>query len=198
MNHLQKQTIEATEFVLTDKDQNYLGPDLVLQRCHLVLRTNAKALTITNVQFLDCQIEAKKKLVNFQMWCGATIKGCTFKGLFIGNDFGHWPEQFPNGSIENCNFSEAVLDGCRFMDCDIGSIKLPSWPCFTILNPYRRRSELESLQWPGELRIWANVIAQNTDITAASVSFAPTLAKQFSCTEDELQEALIRLGDVQM
>lgn len=198
MKHLQKQTLEGTEIMLTDKDQNYLGPDLVLQRCHLILRTNARALTITNVQLLDCQVEAKKKLVNFQMWCGAVIKGCTFRGQFVGNDFGHWTEQHPNGSIENCDFSDAVLDGCRFMDCDIDSIKLPKWPCFTIVYPQRRRSELESLQWPGEVRIWATVVAQSIEITAASVGHAPTLAKQFSCTEEELREALIRLGNVLM
>jgi hypothetical protein len=112
MNHFQKQTIEDTELVLTSKDHNYLGPDLTLKRCRLVLRTNARALTINNVELIDCQIEAKRKLVNCQMWRGAVIRGCTFTGVFSGNDFGHWPVQDPNGGIENCDFSNAVLDGC--------------------------------------------------------------------------------------
>ncbi len=198
VNHLQKQVIENKQLVLTDSVQNYLGPDLVLRRCSLVLRTNARALTITNAQFLDCQIEAKKRLANFQMWCGAVIKGCTFKGRFAGNDFGHWPAQHPNGSIENCDFSDAKLDGCRFMDCNIGSIKLPKWPYFTILHPHNERREVESVEWPGKLRFWAMDLPSQPNVTSGLVEYAPTLAKKFGCTETELQNALTRLSNVLM
>lgn len=179
-----------------------MGPELVLRRCRLTLRNSAKCLHIAkNVRIVDCHIEVKKKLINFQSWLAAAITGCTFTGHFVGHSFGHWPDYgvyCDNGWIENCDFSAAVLDGCRFMDCNIGSIKLPKWPCFTILHPCSQRSEIESIQWPGELRVWATVIAQSIDITTAIVNHAPGLAKQFSCTEEELREALIRLGNVQM
>jgi len=75
MRSLQQQRLESTELVFTEKEHSFLGPELVLQKCHIVLRTNAKALTLTACELIDCKIEAKKKLSNFQMWCGARIKG---------------------------------------------------------------------------------------------------------------------------
>ncbi|QDT25651.1 hypothetical protein [Gimesia panareensis] len=198
MNQLQQDTIEDTELVLDDKEQHYLGPSLVLNRCQIILRTNANALTITDVRISDCHIEAKKKLTNFQMWCAAKLRGCTFAGWYVGNDFGHWAEQNPNGAIEDCDFSKAILDGCRFMDCNAESIVFPKWPCFTILHPAQHRKEIELVDWPGTLRIWANVVAASLDITTASVGYAPTVAKQFDSTEDELRSTLEGMNCVKM
>lgn len=198
MNHLQKQVIEDAELVLTDKEHTYLGPDLGLHRCRIVLRTHASALTIADVQLLNCQVEAKKKLSNFQMWCGAAIKDCIFRGRFEGNDFGCWPEQHPNGSIESCDFGESILDGCRFMGCNIESIKLPKWPCFTVTNPCNLQNAIESVKWPGKLRFWAIDLPSQPNGTAGLAEYAPTLAKQFDCTEEELREALSCLGNVRM
>lgn len=89
MNHLQQQTLEDAEMILTDKEHNYLGPDLVLKGCRVILRTSAKPLTMINVKFLDCQFEAKNKLVSFNMWCAPDLQDCSFVGRFEGNDFGH-------------------------------------------------------------------------------------------------------------
>jgi hypothetical protein len=198
MNSLQQKVIVDTELVLSDQVHNYLGPDLVLQRCRVLLRTNSKALTVTEVQFIDCQIEATRKLSNFQMWCSAVIKGCKFSGKFVGNDFGNWHEQHAKGSIANCDFSNAVLDGCRFMDCEIDSIKLPKWPCAAILYPQKQSGRVVSVDWPGKLRLWAQDLVNQPNVTAALVEYAPTLARQFGCTEEELREALRRLENVLM
>jgi len=199
---IEKQTLEDVELVLTDKENNYLGPELVLKRCRLTLRTTARCLHIVNnVQVIDCHIEVKKKLANFQSWLAAAVTGCTFTGHLVGHSFGHWPEYgvyCENGSIENCDFSGTFLDGCRFMGCDIGSIKLPKWPCFAILHPHKQRREIESVEWPGKLRFWAVDLPNQPEITAGIVGYAPTLTKQLGCTEEELREALTRLGNVLM
>ncbi len=197
MYHLQQQRLEHAELILTDKEHNYLGPDLVLKGCRVILRTSANALTMTNVKFLDCQFEAKKKLVNFNMWCATELQGCSFAGRFEGNDFGHWPEQHPNGSIKDCDFSGAVLHGCRFIDCDIESIKLPAWPCFTILHPHQLRAELESMQWPGKLKLWIDAVFWSPEKTVAEVYLAPKLAEQFGSNEDELRRTLEQLNACQ-
>ncbi len=198
---IENQTLEETELILTDNDNNYLGSDLTLRHCRLILRTTARLLHIVNnVQIIDCQIEVKKKLANFS-WLAAAISGCTFTGHYVGHEFGHWPDygvNCENGSIADCDFSEAVLDGCRFMDCDISSIKLPKWPCFTILNPHERRNEIEAIEWPGRISVWATDLPNQPNITSAIVDYAPTLAKQFNCAEDELREALSSLGNVIM
>lgn len=196
MNHLQQQTLEDAELILTSKEHNYWGPDLVLKGCRIMLQTSARALTMRNVKFLDCQFEAKKKLVNFKMWCATELQGCSFVGRFEGNDFGHWPEQHPDGSVKDCDFSGAVLDGCRFIDCDIESIKLPAWPCFTILYPHQRQAELESTAWPGELEHWFGGLSWSPEKTAAVVGYAPELVKKYGSNEDELRNILIQLNGI--
>lgn len=111
---IEKQTLEDVELVFTDKEINYLGPELTLKRCRLILRTTSRCLHIVNnVQVIECHIEVKKKLANFQSWLAATVTGCTFTGNLIGHSFGHWPEYgvyCENGRIENSDFSDAVLD----------------------------------------------------------------------------------------
>jgi hypothetical protein len=84
------------------------------------------------------------------------------------------------------------------MDCDIGSIKLPGWPCFAILHPYKLGREIEAVEWPGKLRFWAADLPNQPIITHGLVEYAPTLAKQFGCTEEQLRESLQRLGNVLM
>jgi hypothetical protein len=196
MNHLQQQTLEDAELVLTDQEHNYLGPDLVLKGCRVILRTTAKALTMTGVRFRDCQVEAKKKLVNFRMWCATDLQDCSFAGRFESNDFGHWEGQHSNGSIKDCDFSASILDGCRFIDCDIDSIKLPAWPCFTILYPHRHQAELASTPWPGKLEHWFGGLAWSPEATVAVVGYAPALVKKCGSTEDELRELLEELNGI--
>src|SRR5690606_15446129 len=68
----------------------YLGHDLTLRNCTLIIRVPARALVIARTQFIDCSIEVKRELKNFD-WGSAFLKGCKFKGRFIGNDFGEQP-----------------------------------------------------------------------------------------------------------
>jgi len=133
MIHLQNQEIENSEIVLEGKEYQYLGPNLVLKNCRIVIRLSARSLTITEVKFVGCQIDAKRKLINCQEWCRNSIRQCTFTGTYSGNDFGHWDS--PLGELQDCDFSKAILDRCRMMDCDVKSIRFPRWPCFTVLQP---------------------------------------------------------------
>jgi len=198
MNHLQQQTLENIELVLTDKEHNYLGPDLVLKRCRVIFRTRARGLTMTKVKFLDCQFGAKKKLVSFDMWCGTELQGCTFTGRYDGNSFGHWEDNYSNGSIQDCDFSGAILDGCQFVDCDIESIKLPVWPCFTIVNPHQHQAELESTRWPGKLEHWFGGLSWSPEQTVAVVGYAPELVKRSGGSVEELRNILKTMSGVLM
>lgn len=198
MNHLQKQVIEDAELVLNGTEHNYLGPELVLRNCRIVLRTSARSLTLSGVTFLDCHVEAKKKLVNFNMWCATDLQGCSFEGHFVGNDFGHWKEQYRNGNIADCDFSKAVLDGCRFLGCDINSIKLPTWPCFSVLHPRHNQVELASIDWPGRFNLWSEVLTESPEITSAVVGYTPELVKLLGGNADELRETLGQLSCVRM
>ncbi len=141
---IKNKELENERFEVTDKDSLYfLGPNLTLRNCTVVLKVSARRLHILGVRFIDCTFEVKQELKNHQDWTRASLEGCRFKGRLTGCDFGHWPEygskpEYQHGSIEHCDFTEARLDGCRIMGCDPTTLRFPKWPCFTILDPIGR------------------------------------------------------------
>ncbi len=190
--------LENEKVELGAKNANYyLGPHFTLRRCTLILRVPTKRLHLTAPKLIDCTIEVKQELKALR-WYTAFLKGCRFTGRLTGNDFGHWPDAtgFEEvGGIEDCDFTAAILDGCRFLGCDMKSIKLPKWPCFTILSPYHRRQELTTFAWPGDVRV-AMDFSWSPESTAAVTYFAPSLAKQFGATDAELKVTLQEIDDV--
>ncbi len=197
---IENKEMENERLELTDKTAHYfLGPNLTLRRCTLVLKVSARCLFFDRVRFIDCTFEVKQELKNHQAWIMASLKGCRFKGRLSGCDFGHWPSYpgraWEHAAIEDCDFTEARLDGCRFMGCDPHTLKLPPWPCFTILDPIQRAPELRSIKWPdlfGELVI--DTLHKQPPATSALALFAPAEAKRFETTEEELR-ALIEKFD---
>ena len=193
------QEIENERLELTDKNSlYYLSTNLTLKNCTVVLKVSAKNLIINQARFINCTFEVKQELKNHQDWITAHLKGCRFKGRLSGCDFGHWPEygnepEFQQGSIEDCDFTEARLDGCRFMGCDPHSLRYPKWPCFTILDPIRRAPELLSVKWPGSFRpILVDVPYRDPPSMKAVPLLAPVQAKRSNITEEELKAAISR------
>jgi hypothetical protein len=187
--HLENERLE-----LTDKGTLYfLGGNLTLKNCTLVLKVAARNLFIDGVRFIDCTFEVKQELKNHQQWICASLKGCRFKGRLSGCDFGHWPEygkepEYQMGSIEDCDFSEARLDGCRIMGSDPSTLRFPRWPCFTILDPIGHSRQLNSLEWPGRFGL---VVIEDLHTrppsTRAITYHAPSIAKRFETTPEALR-----------
>jgi hypothetical protein len=191
------QQLENERLELTDKGSMYfLGHNLTLKNCTLVLKVPARQLFIHGVRFIDCTFEVKQELKNYQQWIGASLKGCRFKGRLWGCDFGYWPEygsdpEYQLGSIEDCDFTEARLDGCRIMECDPATLRFPRWPCFTILDPIRRSRELNSVQWPGGFRpVYVEGRYRDPPSTRAVTFYAPTLAKRRETTEEAFKAVI--------
>jgi hypothetical protein len=180
---------------LTDKNSLYfLGPNLSLRNCTVILKVSARNLIIVGARFIDCTFEVKQELKNHQQWVKASLKGCRFKGRLTGCDFGHWPDYgtgWEHGAIEECDFTEARLDGCRIMGCDPATLHFPKWPCFTILNPIGRARELNSIQWPGGFRpIIVEGQYRDPPCTRAATFYAPTLAKRRETTEEAFKAVI--------
>ncbi|HVG63404.1 MAG TPA: hypothetical protein VNA24_32865 [Hyalangium sp.] len=155
----------------------YLGHNLTLRNCTLVIKVPARALVIARTQFIDCTIEVKRELKNFR-WQSAHLKGCHFKGRFSGNEFGSCPDRPEEGSIESCDFSHARLNWTRFLGGSARTLRFPPWPCFTILEPARKGHELQALPWPGEYGfIIGKNLAESPPSTVAMTYSAPELAK---------------------
>jgi uncharacterized protein YjbI with pentapeptide repeats len=185
---------------LADKEAIYfLGPNLTLRQCSLVLRVPARWLHILPTRFIDCTVQVKQELKNHD-WSRAFLKGCQFTGRMTGCDFGHRIPHMPgreNGGIEDCDFTTAHLQGCRFHGCDMRTIRLPPWPCFTLLDPLGRSRELKSVRWP---ELFGDVVVDNLHTQPAStvaVSYhAPTMAKRYGTTPEEFKAVLRKLDCV--
>jgi hypothetical protein len=189
--------IENERLELTDKKANYiLGPNLTLRNCTLVLKVSARRLSLKQPRFIDCTFEVKQELKSYQSWVAASLKGCRFKGRLTGCDFGHWPEYmslpwYQHGSIEDCDFTEAQLDGCRIMGCDPATIRFPKWPCFTILDPIGRAPELRRVQWPGRFgRVTVEELHTQPTPTQSLTYHAPSVARRLETTPEELRAVI--------
>jgi hypothetical protein len=195
MQELRDQTLREQTIVADGKDMLYLGPSLALERCKIVLSTTWRALVVTGVQFLDCEIVAKKKFTRYQ-WDRAAFRDCRFSGTFSGNDFGPWPDVDFEASAKSCDFTSATLDGCRILGDASRTNRFPAWPCFTIFDPVSRLEELRKVTWPGETSTLINSFEMyGKEVTSVTFHF-PTLIKTFKTGEEELRRALTQAGDV--
>jgi hypothetical protein len=194
---MENKEIENERLELTDKSLHYfLGPNLTLRNCTLVLKVSARRLFLDGARFINCTFEVKQELKNHQQWVAASLKGCRFKGRLTGCDFGHWPEYsslpgYQFGSIEDCDFTETWMDGCRIMGCDPSTLRFPKWPCFTFLDPIDRASELRDLKWPGRFgRVTVEELHTQPAPTRSLTYHAPSVAKRMETTPEELRAVI--------
>jgi hypothetical protein len=174
----------------------YLGHDLTLRQCTLVLKVPSRALVITQTRLIDCTIHVKQELKNFR-WYKNVLQGCRFTGRLSGNDFGRKPHPPPEGSLQDCDFSAAQLDGCRFLACDTSTLRFPSWPCFTLLNTIQRARELSAAPWPGDVGpIVMSDFDQDPSTTVAVTYSATALAKRYGTTPEDIKATLEKLDGV--
>lgn len=191
--HYENREIEGERLELTDKEAIYwLGPNVTLRGCTLVFSVSARWLHLVSGNLIDCTVQAKSELKTLP-WAPMKLKGCRFKGRFGGNDFGFredLDDRWKLGGIEDCDFSEARLNGCRFFNCDMSTVRLPRWPCFTFMDPRGHAAELGLHGWPGRFGNLIEGLARIPDGTVAVTWHAPTVAEKLDTTAEELHAAL--------
>jgi hypothetical protein len=199
--HYENREIEGERLELPKGAIYWLGPNVTLRRCTLVLGVASRWLNLVSGQLIDCTIQAKSELKNSR-WTTMGLKGCRFTGRFTGNDFGFREEHFDKwrlGGVEDCDFSEARLDACRFYGCDMRMVQLPRWPCFTLLDPRRRVAELRRVEWPGRFgRVVIDDLVEQEEGMVALAYHAPSVAEQLDTTSEELRVVLEGLAGVVM
>ena len=187
----------ANEHLILDSatELYYLGHHLTLRGCTVVISVPARALVIARTRFVGCTIHVKRQLNNFS-WESVYLQDCRFKGRFSGNDFGERPFAPGEGRIQDCDFTEATLHGTRFFGCDVRSLRFPSWPCFTIVDPLGRARELRALPWPELVgRITIETVVESPPSTAAVTLSALELAKKFGTTPEALRAVVETIRD---
>jgi hypothetical protein len=176
----------------------FLGPNLTLRGCTLVLGMAGRNLVIPQARFIDCTFIVKRELKNFR-WDTAHLQGCRFKGRFTGNDFGEWPSSPGQGSMTDCDFSEAHVHWSRFLSCDVRTLRFPKWPCFTLLDPVPRWREIAALPWPRDKGpIIGEVLEASPPSTVACTLSASNLAKECGTTPEAIRAVVEKLDRVRV
>jgi hypothetical protein len=194
--NLKDQIVENKDIYLTDDEVNILGPGLSVVDCDIQSTATSKYLSIFESKFEGGSFTAIEPLVNFQ-WCKIKLSGVRFDGVFSGCDFGHWPEFHGElGGVEECDFGGAVLSNCRFMNCDIDTLVLPGWPCFSIVNPSAISHRIKSINWPGKLGLIMGIFANSPEACTAITANAVELVGRLGGSEESFRAALEELGGV--
>jgi len=200
--------IENQHVIWDDRSQPYfIGPDSEFRNSKIDVAISAKGWILTRTRFIGCTIHVKRELKNFS-FCDAYLENCRLRGRFTGCEFGlriekdredgEPPLYYPAAGIVDTDLSAARLDGCRFVNCDLSTLKLPRWPCFTVPDPEAVREQALELPWPGDSRIIPGVWRNQPEKTVASTWDARRVCKRYGATEEELKAVVSRIPGVIM
>jgi len=189
-------TYTEEDIKLSNTVINSLGPELHLEKCIVESACEQRALFISGLKMIGGKFAQISPLTNFQFE-HVYFSKVKFSGNFIGCDFGDWENpQFP--LVEECDFTEAMLDGCRFLNCDVQNISFPKWPCFTLLNPGAARSVALSRQWPSKVGVVLDIYTDNDPECVAVSGNAQRLAEKNALTLDDFRQLLMTLPGIKI
>jgi hypothetical protein len=200
--------LDATDAI---RDQTLVGDTVVLAdgSCRALIRSTLtsgvlklaqpkKAGGLVMSTLKECLVDAVKPQRDSDFFT-ARFFNCRFKGVFSGIDFGSGRRTDLHqdfGAVEGCDFTDATLDGCRFFNTDVSSLRLPGWPHAVLLDFSKRAADVAAMTWPGELGRYMRL--NEPDAVKAVVLHIPSLARLVACTEEQIRQALEEFGGVVM
>ncbi|HVX91238.1 MAG TPA: hypothetical protein VHC20_06485 [Candidatus Paceibacterota bacterium] len=195
------------------RDQHLTGETVVLSErdndCHgmvgctfssgtlkLARQLSKWPVGILSTVVTDSDVVAVKPQKAYQLFRAHFIN-CKFHGVFSGVSFGRSPRtEFDGdfGGIENCDFTDATLDGCRFFNVDASTLRLPEWPHVVLHDFNQRAHDVAATTWPGKLGQYMRICADQPESLKVSVIHVPSIAGLVACTEEEIREAFKKFG----
>lgn len=160
------------------------------KRSPIILRSTVK----------DSDVIAVKRQREFRFFRARFIN-CRFHGVFSGIDFGHTDDTESDedfGTVEGCDLTDATLDGCRFFDVKVATLRFPRQEHAVMLEPYKRAGDVAGIDWPGHLGKYMEICTNKPASLKATVMHIPSLARLVQCTEEEIKAAFERFGGLQM
>lgn len=114
-------------------------PKDLISRCRLVdcqLRIDRpRAATLLCSTFVNTRIVFTQTCTT-KCGSGCFFDSCTFRGKYFGCLFGRESAECDlKPGLRNCDFTEAILHRCRFLNCTPEDLKLPGWPHVTVFYP---------------------------------------------------------------
>lgn len=206
-NRIDQQRLENENILVGD------GGVIAVIGCELfncTLTISTKLLSLYRCRLYDCTIIQKNLLQHVHAF-GNRYERCTFKGKFLGVDFGRDPWIDPItktydqlGELIDCDFTLAKLDLCRLFSVDIHRQKFAPWPQFVV--PYEHELAASKLErpWPGQFARFLSLAKDEVPALSATTGTVDYFVhnkkknKGFGVTEEELREALLDVGGVLM
>ncbi|MBL8517692.1 MAG: hypothetical protein JNM76_12080 [Betaproteobacteria bacterium] len=196
-NVIRDQSLEGEMLVLDDVKCRGLVDCTFASGVLKLTSTRGKAVLLDSV-VKDSEVIAVKRQRDYRLF-GARFINCKFHGVYSGIDFGREGRGEPLydfGAVEGCDFTEATLDGCRFFNTDISSLRFPRWPHVVIPEPQRLAGDIAAMEWPGHLGKYMAIVARSPMDMKAAVLHIPSLVQLLQCTEAEARDAIDRLAGV--
>ncbi|AXA90576.1 pentapeptide repeat-containing protein [Massilia sp. YMA4] len=181
--------VTGQQLTLSNLDVNILGPGATLERCDVYSDCASAALVMAGLDMRESSFTQQHRALIEARFKKAHFSGVTFRGSFTDCDFGDWDAPV-RPHVANCDFSEAKLDGCRFLHCDIDTIKFPKWPGFTLTHPILARDFVLSRKWPVKVGVILDIYTDNDSECVAIAGDAARLARKAGITLDELRDLL--------
>jgi hypothetical protein len=175
---------------------DFLSHGTVLEDCELTIRGSSRGVVFHGATLRRCQIHAKRRFSNFS-WHDVVLEECAFQGWFVGCDFGPRPDTYPDhpqGAVVANDFSLAQLHACRFFRTKMSHLKMPTWPCFTVLEPEHNAADWLSIPFPDSYRrveqqLIAEIVAEyRVEGVVAACEHAGEIAKKHAIAIDEIKE----------
>ena len=197
--YIRDQRLAHETVVLSEKECHGLVSSMFVSGT-LRLAQPKHSPVIVQSTVVDSDVIAVKRQKEYRFF-KARFVDCRFHGVFSGVDFGraHDVERDGDfGGVENCDFTDATLDGCRFVNVDVSTLRFPSWPHVVIVDPYKRAADVEAMQWPGQLGLYMQGCTSRPESFKAAVLHVPSLASLVKCTEEEIKAAFEKFGGLAM
>lgn len=200
---IRDQHLRGESVVLSDDEHIASGlVDCVFESGVLTLagRSAQWVPIILRTTVTDSEVIAKVPVKNKRFFKTRFIN-CRFRGAFQSIKFGRGfrPELYEDfGTIEGCDFTDAVLDDCEFVNVDVSTIKFPLRDHVVLLEPYKRAGDVAKVKWPGNMARYMALCTEPEEWLKAVVAHIPPLARQLNCTPEELRRAFEQFGGVLM
>lgn len=189
MTNTRNAKLSHERLFLSNVEVNALGPGLELEHCEIFSDCVWKSLLISGMGMTGGRFVQQDRTLSDFHFENVHFRGVGFSGNFSGWDFGDW-DSLEKSSITDCDFSAARLDGCRFLNCDIDTIVLPRWPCFTIVGLADARDFVLGYQWPGKVGIALDVYTDNDPECLAICGDAQRMAKASGIVLEHMRASL--------
>lgn len=171
---------------------DYLSHGTVLEDCTIDVRGAARGIIFHEAALRRCAVHARRPFKNYS-WHSVRLEGCTFRGNYVGCDFGPRPDAYPRhklGAVSGCDFEATNLHQCRFFNVRMQDIRLPRWPCFTVLEPAANAGDWQQIPLPPGLGIIQRSVNRSLPGEVARVYSADELERTGEATADALRPLL--------